>query len=319
MVKHYHIKLILLFLAIGVNNAFSQEDTSLYKLFTKGFLDSINIDELLKHKSKSYVKFQTSYLSNAVYQGRKDINTTQYLTPTIEYNHKSGLFASASFSYLANDNSRIDSRNFCVGYSFDTSHHFGGSVYFSKPFYNTQSTNIKSDIKFSTSGSLTYYTGVVNITSTSSISFGESKTDFGAILTLNHYFDLSSDTVYHTFSLDPTIAVYMGTSGIYQTYKSKRDNNRRPFGVPDIPITSTASNKFQVMSYEFCLPISYDRAKWGVFLTPYYVIATNPITTRNKAFKQNGLEVPLPSDVPQFDTEKLSNSFFVEMGCYYKF
>ncbi len=319
MVKHYHIKLILLFLVVSLNKVYCQEDTSLYKLFTKGFLDSINIDDLLKHKSKSYIRFQTSYLSNAVYQGRKDINTTPYLTPTIEYNHKSGLFASASLSYLANDSSRIDSRNLCIGYSFDTSHHLGGSVFISKPFYNDQSTNIKSDIKFSTSGNLTYYTSFINITTTGSLCFGESKTDLGAIFTLNHCFDLSSDTVHHSFSLDPTVAIYMGTSGIYQTYKTKRENYRRPFGIPDITITSTSSNKFQVMSYEFCLPISYDRAKWGVFLTPYYVVATNPITTRNKAFKQNGLEVPLPSDIPVYETEKLSNSFFVELGCYYKF
>jgi len=180
------IKFRYLFLLLVICNtsAMSQEDTL---LFTKGFLDSINIDDLLKaSQKKSYFKVQASYLSNSVYAGRRDTaSNLPYLTPSIEYNHKSGFYVGASLSYLANSSSRIDIFSFDAGYNFNPFDKFSGSVFINKPFYNSNSANVQSDIKFSSGLSLTYDVKYVNITANGNLMFG-TKTDFSLLLYIDH-------------------------------------------------------------------------------------------------------------------------------------
>ncbi len=327
---------MLCLLVMGSYYAHSQEDSIVY---TKGFLDSINIDDLFKYKpAKSYFKIQASYLSNSVYQGRKDSLLTPYLTPVIEYNHKSGLYASASLSYLSNDSARVDVYNFDVGYSFNATKRFGGSVYLNKPIYNNQSNNVQSDTKFEIGGSSTYNASVVNINASGNVIFGSSKNDFALTLSLDHPFSLSSDTSKSTFTITPTVAAYFGTSGTYQNYKRKKEEKlglhqqNQPSAQQQYNLSVNSNASFQIMSYEFSLPINFDSDKWGLFLTPTYVAAVNPITTVYKLTKPNGQEVPLPYTytpdpqhplkkvtIPATQIEKISNSFYVEMGCYFKF
>lgn len=309
--------------------AHSQEDSIVY---TKGFLDSINIDDLFKKKpSKSYFKIQASYLSNSVYQGRKDSLLTPYLTPVIEYNHKSGLYASASFSYLSNDSARVDVYNFDVGYSFSASKRFGGSVYLNKPFYNNQSYNVQSDTKFELGAATTYDASFVNINASCNVVFGSNKKDFALTLSLDHPVSLSYDTSNSTFTITPTVAAYFGTSGTYQNYKRKKEEVT---GLPprhSLGVNSNAS--FQIMSYEFSLPLNLDKEKWGLFLTPTYVVSLNPIFSKyTLTNNQTGQLIPLPFTfspdpqhpakkvtIPSGKLEKISNSFFIELGCYFKF
>ena len=303
------------------NKAYSQEDTMLYD---KNFLENISLADLLAaNKPKSHFKIQTSYLSNYVYAGRKDSIAVPYLTPCIEYNHKSGIYASASASFLSNNNHKLDVWSLSAGYSFDSSHHFGGSVYFNKIFYANNSKNVQSDIKFSIGGSLTYDAVYVNIIASPNIMFG-TKTDFAFALSLDHAFDFKNDTSSYLFSITPSFATYFGSSGYYQSHKNVFNNRNRHNNSQQITITSTAPYKFQLMSYEFSLPFNYDRLKWGLFFIPTYSIATNPIITTNTATNKRGINVSLPITINgeiiySKETEAISNSFFAEIGFYYKF
>src|SRR5476651_1404900 len=99
-------------------------------------------------KETSYFKISGSYLSNAVYNGRKDSLATPYITPSFGYYDKSGFYVSGSLSYLASaKESRIDLFSLDAGYDFNFTNKFSGSVYASKSFYNQASTAIQSDIK----------------------------------------------------------------------------------------------------------------------------------------------------------------------------
>lgn len=301
------INIILYLLVICCQKASSQEDTTLY---TKDFLDSLNINDFFKAtKPKSYFKIQASYLSNSVYGGRKDSSILPYFIPTLEYNHKSGVYASVSAGLLPKNNLEEDYYSIDIGYAFDTANHFGGGLYANKIFYTDSSKNVQSNVKFTFGGNLNYYTNAVEFVAYGSLIFGD-KTDFSLSLAANHNFYLIDEDA-ASLSINPTIATYFGSTGFYQTGRTKR----RVLGLPaGTKFTITSPKKFQLLSYEVSAPISFDKNHWGLFFTPTYAIAVNPVITNYTAV--------LPRSGGTFSTsttEQISNSFFAELGFYYKF
>ncbi len=304
--KHLKYNLMLSLLVVCCLKAHSQEDTALY---TKDFLDSLNINDFFKvNKSNSYFKIQASYLSNSVYGGRKDSALLPYFTPSIEYNHKSGFYASASAALLPKNNFKEDYYSLDIGYSFDTTNKLGGSIYANKIFYTDSSKNVQSNVKFSFGGNINYYTNLLEFVASASLMFGD-KTDFSLLLSANHYFYLI-DNDKTIVSLNPTFSTYFGSTGFYQTGKTKR----RVLGLPPgTTYTITSPKKFQILSYEIAAPINFDKENWGLFFTPTYAFAVNPVITTYSATQRNGVSKNYIS------TEEISNSFIAELGFYYKF
>jgi len=94
----------------------------------------------------SYFSGSLGYLSNSVYNGRKDSMSTPYITGVFGYYHASGLFIDGSVSYLAQAGSnRIDLFAIEAGYSFDAGD-FDGEIAVNKYFYNSGSTNVSSAV-----------------------------------------------------------------------------------------------------------------------------------------------------------------------------
>src|SRR5450432_1157187 len=115
---------------------------------------------------KSYFSAGLSYLTNSIYNGRKDSLITPYITPTLGYYDKSGFFIDGALSYLSRSGSgRIDLFTAEIGYDFDAGN-FDGEIAASKYFYNSQSTNVKSQISgsvvFTGSYDLTYIKPTIN-------------------------------------------------------------------------------------------------------------------------------------------------------------
>src|SRR5690348_14066239 len=78
---------------------------------------SVFAQDSLDEKKTSYLKISGEYLSDNVYNGRKDSTVIPYLTPSVGYYHKSGLFLVASASWLSTEH-RLDELTFQGGYSF---------------------------------------------------------------------------------------------------------------------------------------------------------------------------------------------------------
>jgi hypothetical protein len=86
---------------------------------------------------KSYFKFASSYLTNYVYNGRKDTITTPYITSSIGYFNKSGFNTSFSSYYLnAAQEHRFDFFSFDMNYKHTFYDNFSGSLVASRTFYN---------------------------------------------------------------------------------------------------------------------------------------------------------------------------------------
>ena len=247
------------------------------------------------HKA-SHFKLAASYLTNSVYNGRKDSTTLPYLTPSFGYFDKSGFYVKGSISYLAaSGDSRIDLFSLETGYDFTISDKLYGGIYGSKYFYNNSSTGVRSETKGALGGSLSYDPGFITVSSGIDVSFA-SKTDINFSGSLAHGFYFGDDG--DEWSITPTITVNAGSQNAYQDYVKKRKSK----GVSSTAIQTNSSN-FSILDYELSLPFAYDTKKWGLFFTPTYAIPQNPISIAS-------------STGSGFTTEKLTNVFYAELGAY---
>lgn len=260
---------------------------------------------------KSYFKAQMSYLSNAVFNGRKDSATLPYLMPSIEYNHKSGLYLNATLSYLANKQSRIDVFDITAGYNFESENQrFYGSLYANKSFYNNNSNNVQSDVNGNLGVYGTYVTDIVSFSANANLMFS-STTDLNLVFGIEKSILLNKD---ETWSITPSLTANFAGTGFYQTFRGKRIER---FGQPvGTRVEVSSPKKFQLLAYELSSSINYDAEKWGFYVTPYYAIAQNPVLTTITARGPAGMILP---GFPRTNTEKIENSFFAELGVYVKF
>ena len=101
-------------------------------------LTSIAQDNKDPDTKKSYFKFSASYLSNAVYYGRKDSLALPYIMPSISYNDKSGFYIEASLSYLASaGESQVDAGAITAGYEFESKNENSPAPFMQQSFLPT--------------------------------------------------------------------------------------------------------------------------------------------------------------------------------------
>jgi len=280
----------------------------IYLLFlfsTPIFFCSVNAQEVKSETKKedtqsSYVKLAVSYLTNAVYNGRKDTEVLPYITPSLGYYDKSGFYISGSLSYLSSSAaSRIDLFSLMGGYDFDLSKQVSVGIYATKDFYTGSSTAVRSESKGSLGGNLSYAPGAIVFNAGVNLLFS-SQTDLSFNGSLAHPFYFGEGD--NTWSITPTIATNIGTQNYYQSYLSNKTKKK----TGNTAVVQVQKNKFAVLDYELSLPVSYDASKWGIFFTPTYAIPQSPAS-----FTAPGGST--------FVTEKLENVFYAEFGVYVKF
>lgn len=309
MVKRFIGILTVLCSFIFTKQAFAQQDSTFEAL-----LKQVNLDEIFGTElpaKKSYFKVGLSYINNYVYAGRTgDTSNYPYLTPTIEYNHKTGLYASISNSFLAQNTFTIDLTSLALGYSFDIGKKASSNVYIGKYFYANNSNNTLSNVGFNAGSITTYTTKYCNINAALNFLFG-TKTDFTFQLSIDKTFYLA-DSNKNNWSITPAISVLSSTTGFNQNYRAKDLNLAAP---PNSKITISSPSNFQLMSYELSAALSYDNEKWGAYIIPSYAIPVNAISTTYTI--TTSTRPPLQQTTTS--AESLSNKFYTEVGIYYKF
>ena len=264
---------------------------------------------------KSYFKVGAGYLSNAVYSGRKDSDVVSYLSPSIGYYHKSGFFVAGSTSFLSNSSEagRIDEISLQAGYDFSIRDNFEGGFYASKYFYNNNSYSVTSELQGDIGANFTYGTDLISIGGGANalISTG---IDLTLNANLSHGFSFGSDN--NLWSVTPTAEINAGSQSFYRAYFKNRKFSNTSTGskgkghnsgtnnTGNSKISFVQSNSFSILDYELSIPVAYDAKSWGIFATPTLAMPVNPAT-----YAVDGV----------MQTEKLSNSFFLQTGIYFKF
>ncbi len=274
-------------------------------------------------KEDSYFKLSGSYLSNLVYNGRKDSLQTPYITPSLGYYDKSGFYISGSLSYLASSaGSHIDLVSLDAGYDFDITDKLSGTVYANKSFYNKASTAIKSDITASLGTGVTYDFDLLQLTGGADLLFAQ-KADIAVDLGVAHAFYFGEHG--KSFSIAPSFTVNMSTLHFYEGYTNRKLGKNVLKANPNAAsATSTTTvnggSKFTLLNYELSLPFTYDAKKFGFFFTPSFALPQNPIytTTTTLVKFRNGTQNEVIQDSTPSSEKKIGNTFYLELGIYVK-
>ena len=263
--------------------------------------------------ARSYFSAGISYLSNAIYNGRKDSVATPYLTPMLGYYNKSGFFIDGSLSYLARSgSSRIDLFNIEAGYDYNLGN-FDGEIVAAKPFYSSQSTNVKSQITGSLSASGGYDFTYIKPTVSAGLNFG-TKTDYVLSFGLEHTFYFLHDKL----QLTPTFLANGSTQNYYGAYYNKRKvGGKKKNGgiVYDVTATVENASQFKILDDECSLPLIYIVHKFSFIVTPAYAWPVNPALVAITRKPETGPG----ATITRTAKENTSNTFYCSVGMTYKF
>ena len=267
----------------------------------------------------SYFQPKMTYLSNAVYSGRKDSATVSYLTPGIEFTDKSGFNFSASASYLVSGPThRFDAFSFGAGYDFKITKKWSASISASKDYYNDSSVAVQSSTKGTLSADMSYDLDFIEIGTSSEIMFAPTNS-YGASITLSHGFDFGKEDT-ATWTITPTFKAGYGTQDfIHEHTRTKIKKKNQAANVKNGIVTDIVggSKAFSILDYELSLPISFEAHNWGISFTPTYSMPVNATTTTTKTtIMKNGVAVGPPTI--SIDRENLSNSFYFELEVTWK-
>lgn len=290
---------------------------------------------LQKKENHSYFKARLGYLSNNVYNGRKDSLVIPYITPTLEYFHKSGLFAKVSASYLASSYAqRIDLYQVEAGYQFMMNNSFSGSIGASKPFYNTSSVSVQSETMGMLNGGFSWdIANAISLNMTAGYIFTTGTADKFFNAALSHEFVFGKND---EWSIEPAATVNFSTQNYYEQYannrrfkmgkiKKRKDPTITNTGnqriVETTTITTLNANKLSMMDSELSLSLYHDAGKWSWFATPIFAIPTNAATYVTTIDTDKTLlnGITTHSSRSEFSTETISNTFYIEAGVSYRF
>lgn len=260
---------------------------------------------------KSYFKTSVSYLSNNVYNGRRDSLTVPYMSLSVEYSNKLGFNISANVNYNPN-NHHFDMVGLDAGYSLSLiKDKLSCSVDASKYFYSASSTSIKSGSKGSLDADVDYDFDIASIDAGAGVDFSN-KLGIMSSLAINHEFEFDIDN--SKWTLTPTATANFGTQNLYQAYLSKIAKKKDK---SIATATTSGNNKITLLDYEMSLPIAFDAKMWGISLTPTYAIPENPITTTTTTTTTTA--TGKTKNKTTTVTEKLSNVFYGKLVAYLKF
>ncbi|MFL5740785.1 MAG: hypothetical protein ACJ75B_11245 [Flavisolibacter sp.] len=273
------------------------------------FISQTFAQDSLEEKQVSYFKFSGEYLSDNVYNGRKDSTAIPYLTPTVGFYHKSGLFLVASASWLSTEH-RLDEMTIQGGYGF-SKNKLEGEFSVEKSFYSNSSYSVTSEMSGDVSAYLGYDMGAIKTSFTGTYTFG-SATDYGLSVGLEHSFSLFQDRA----GITPTFTANASTQNAYNSYYQKRKYAKSRKGkvvAYDITADLQNINDFKIMDYEASIPLSYSINQFTFECTPTLAMPVNPNQVVLTIKSSNG------GSGKRTYTEHLGTASFVSLGISYKF
>ncbi|RBL91176.1 hypothetical protein [Chitinophaga flava] len=265
------------------------------------------------NRPRSHFGTGLQYLSDNVYTGRNDSTHIPYLSATLGYYHKSGLYAEGILSMLMDNGNRVDAGILTAGYIFSRGN-FDGEISASKFFYSDLSDNVRSEMTGDLHANAEYdFNEIIAASVDGYINFG-SKTDYSARAALEHSFDLFHDHL----SIIPTVSATAGTQHYYDDYYNKRylspvvkvSKKKKQRQYPTVVADMSGASNFTILDYELSLPISYTIHKRLTFsFEPTYAIPLHPavLTLTTLSTKESIVKV-----------EPLKNLFYWSFGITYK-
>ena len=237
--------------------------------------DSVAVKDSTATTLKSHFIIGMTYNSALNYYGRVDSLHSSGIYPFIGVSLKNGLYLTSTFVFTHNSlGTQYAATLLDAGYNFTAKNgHWAANVSASRYFYQANTDLVQSAIKEVGSASVTQLNKIMNITLGADVKFSD-QADFGVQAGLDHIIRIP-----HLFSkdvlvLDPSVNGYAGTQRFTQTYYQEKNFLFFPVAEQQVTMNSQA---FNILSYEFSMPVVYAYRKFSLILTPAYVIPENLI------------------------------------------
>ncbi len=235
-------------------------------------------DETQPAKAKAEFKAGVYYNTGLNYYGRTDSLRSSGFFPLLEFWVNSKFYINAAPVFVINAETPFDYAGTVATIGYRTSNAKSAfNIYFVKPFYEKSSQLVQSALKGQAAASFSWLNKIINITACGDVKFSD-KTDFGVSGGIDHLIrkELDGPAV---LVIDPTATINAGTQQFTKTYYKQSSFLLFP-GVNQT-VTEEVSN-FNILSYEFSMPVVFAKGKMQFIFTPAYVIPQNLVTVANR-------------------------------------
>ena len=230
-------------------------------------------------KDKPVFKAGAFYTSRLHYYGRTDSLRSSGFFPLAELWANHHFYINAAPVFVMNSTSPFEYAGTVTtaGIRLFKDNEYNASIYVVKPFYRNNSQLVQSALKMQGAVTYTWLNKFINITAGADIKWSD-KFDYGATAGLDHIFrnELPGGFV---LVLDPTAIVNAGTQQFTRTSYKKSGFLFFP-GIEE-RVTEEVS-KFNILSYEFSMPLVLAKNKFQLILNPAYVIPQNLVKVDNR-------------------------------------
>lgn len=226
-------------------------------------------------KQQLKCKIDINYSTALNYYGRTDSLRSTGIFPQVEIWPSKDVYLNATPVFVNNafQSMQYSGTVMSLGYLHSTDK-WATNLYFLKPFYKKNSQLVQSALKVQTGASFSRFNKVINLTFGGDVKLSD-KMDFGITAGLDHLIR----TELHTNSvlvIDPSVYAYTGTQNFTNTYYKKKPDFLVLPGSTEL--VNEQSTKFNVLAYEFSVPVVYAKEKWMALITPSYIIPQNLVT-----------------------------------------
>ena len=243
-------------------NSFAQSDTT------------ADVTQAETSAAKSTLTLGLSYSNNASYYGQRAIDNMPYVLAMASWRHHSGFYLTgAGYKLLKDSGGVVSASSLGAGVSFKPGKNVTADVSYSHTFYPAGSPFLQAANANNASASLSIEKW---LTTTANVDYAFGKTqDVFASISTSKFISLGSlfksgDLV----SITPSAEVVGGTRHFYQTYITEKRLRDSLAGIPLSPLlgdaggetvtTTKSKTSFDLVSYNFKLPLAYNRAAYQV-------------------------------------------------------
>ena len=255
---------------------------------------SLFAQESEKEEKKSSFKFGVDYINSNVFMGRTDTIAAPIISPSATYTFAFGLFITAAADYIPNrTKNRLDDGNIGIGYNYEITDNWAGSISLTKMFYASTSTQIASSVSSELNGNIQFTNDY--LTPGIALDFAKGKTgkknDFFINPSLSHDFiiaGLLGETDY--LSISPMVSLNAGTQNFYDSYFGKVNKLKHPKNSTELAAFRKGLTKFRLLDYELSAPVEYSLKPFLISFNPTLAIPENklPYTiTKSQANKSS--------------------------------
>lgn len=219
-----------------------------------------SVDSSANTPSSTTFTVASLFSSGIDYFGQTTEKSLPYIALNGTLRFKQGIYASITGFHLFSDSAVVSATGLTAGYQFTIAPKFTGDISYSYTIFPKQSPFLQASSPHMVSAAFNYE-HLLNSGISADYSFGRQQ-DFFVSLSNSKEFLLNNDRDRHILATTPQLTIVAGTQQFYETYLVERKNNGKGKGTPPPREESRSYDQFGLLSYNFKLPLSYNRASY---------------------------------------------------------